>query len=107
MTFSFTSSPIGDFLVQNKNKLKIKGIFEKMQSKNGQFERLNKSGLDVRTDKNSKFLHHKVFIIDEKVVVLGSYNPSKSGNEKNDENILIIHDEKIAKAFVKEFESVW
>jgi phosphatidylserine/phosphatidylglycerophosphate/cardiolipin synthase-like enzyme len=107
MTFSFTSFPIGDFLIQNKNKLEIKGIFEKMQSKNGQFERLNKSGLNVRTDKNPKNLHHKVFIIDEKIVVLGSYNPSKSGNEKNDENILIIHDEKIAKKFIKEFESVW
>ena len=49
----------------------------------------------------------KVFIIDESTVIFGSYNPSKNGNERNDENLLIIHDERLAEAFSVEFSRVW
>ena len=48
-------------------------------------------------------MHHKVCIIDEKIVVTGSFNPTGSGDYRNDENILIIHNEEIAKRFVEEF----
>jgi phosphatidylserine/phosphatidylglycerophosphate/cardiolipin synthase-like enzyme len=48
-------------------------------------------------------IHHKVFIIDNKIVITGSYNPTRNGNERNDENILIIHDQLIAKEFLEEF----
>ena len=48
--------------------------------------------LDVRKDKNYCFaFHHKFFIIDEKIVVTGSLNPTMAGFKKNRENILIIH----------------
>ena len=47
-------------------------------------------------------LRRKVFIIDESVVITGSYNPTQNGDESNDENVLIIHDALIAKsAFLK------
>ena len=59
--------------------------------------------VSVLPDKNPAVMHHKVFIIDEKTVILGSFNPTIAANEKNDENILIIDDEKIAKEFFGEF----
>jgi phospholipase D len=52
-------------------------------------------------------MHHKVFIIDKEAVVTGSYNPTKSGNTRNDENMLIIHDKEIANQFLEEFDFVW
>jgi phosphatidylserine/phosphatidylglycerophosphate/cardiolipin synthase-like enzyme len=55
----------------------------------------------------SKTMHHKVFIIDNKTVITGSYNPTKNANERNDENILIIHDKKIAEKYLKEFERIY
>ena len=36
-------------------------------------------------------MHHKVIIIDERILVTGSYNFSRSAEERNDENTLIIH----------------
>ena len=48
-------------------------------------------------------MHHKVFIIDNKIVVTGSYNPTKNGNEHNDENMLIMHDAMLAEKYVAEF----
>jgi len=63
--------------------------------------------MDVKKDSNKYNMHHKVFIIDNETVVTGSYNPTSSGDEKNDENILIIHDKGIAKKFLDEFDRVW
>ncbi|MEM2916093.1 MAG: phospholipase D-like domain-containing protein [Candidatus Woesearchaeota archaeon] len=48
-------------------------------------------------------IHHKVFIIDDKTVITGSYNPTRNGNERNDENVLIIHDYAIARRFLDEY----
>jgi len=36
-------------------------------------------------------------------VITGSYNPTKNGNEENDENVMIIRDADIAQLFEKEF----
>jgi len=107
MTFSFTHEEVADEILYSK--VDIKGVFEKMQagSKYSQFNRMKEFGLDVKKDNNSANMHHKVFIIDEKVVVTGSTNPSKSGFYKNDENMMIIEDSSIAKLFMEEFEMVW
>ena len=51
-------------------------------------------------------MHHKVFIIDNRTVITGSFNPTKNGDTRNDENILIIHDEKIAGKYLEEFNEL-
>ena len=85
--------------------IEIKGIFEKSQggSKYSQFKRLEDFGMDVIKDSNPYNMHHKVFIIDNRTVITGSFNPTKNGDLRNDENMLIIHDERIAGLFVEEF----
>ncbi len=110
MTFSFTSEDIANPIINQYGKgLDIKGIFEKFQSgsKYSQYKRMKDFGLDVRLDSNPAFLHHKVFIIDNKTVVTGSWNPTQSGTTKNDENILIIHDKDIAQKYLEEFTRLW
>jgi len=52
-------------------------------------------------------MHHKVFIIDNEIVITGSYNPTKHANKANDENILIINDGNLAKMYEKEFNSLF
>lgn len=106
MTFSFTDEDIGDALLFSGAD--IKGIFESRGSETeySQYPRLRGFGIDVIKDKNKRTMHHKVFIIDNKTVITGSYNPTGSGNYLNDENMLIIRNEEIVSAFVKEFESL-
>jgi phosphatidylserine/phosphatidylglycerophosphate/cardiolipin synthase-like enzyme len=102
MTFSFTDEDIGN-LLWNKDYLglNVKGILEKKQiSDYSRYDDLKEFSI---IDKNKYTFHHKVFIIDEKIVITGSYNPTKNANENNDENILIIHDKGIAKKFIDEF----
>ena len=109
MTFSFTQEDIADAILFKDKNLSIKGIFETTQagSQYSQYKRLKDFGLDVIKDKNGANMHHKVFIIDEKITITGSFNPSESGDKRNDENILIIHDKGIAEKYLKEFEKVW
>jgi len=75
-------------------------------TKYSQFERLQFQGIDVVKDKNKQNMHHKVFIIDNRTVITGSFNPSNNGDKGNDENIVIIDDVGIAEKFLEEFNSI-
>jgi len=109
MIYSFTDGDISDTLIKkSKNGLTVKGVMEKSQtSKYSQFDKIKNAGVDLHWDKNRASMHHKVFIIDEKTVITGSFNPTKNGNERNNENVIIFKDKKIAKRLIKEFNSLY
>src|SRR3989344_7387658 len=106
MTFSFTHPLIVDLLIaKNKEGVIVEGATE-AQRRNMQYEaypKLIENGISVSLDTNKYLLHHKVFIIYENTVITGSFNPSKNGDENNDENLIVIHSPSIAKLFVEEF----
>jgi len=108
MSFSFTNEGIADALIR-KDKMDVRGILDSQQSSNrfSQLKRLQDFGVKVIKDKNKYKMHHKVFIIDNETVATGSFNPTESADTKNDENLLVIHDKKIAAEFLKEFDILW
>jgi len=101
MTYSFTDDKIGRILLEKSRKITVKGIFDKSQI-NKWSEHPKLKNLAVA----KKGIHHKVFIVDENIVITGSANPTSNGYTKNDENIIIIHDKNIAKEFLREFNSL-
>ncbi|MEM4336549.1 MAG: phospholipase D-like domain-containing protein [Candidatus Woesearchaeota archaeon] len=110
MLYSFTDDSIGDLLVKKYNQgIDIKGVVEKSQSGGvySEYSKLKKSGIDVRYDKNPKLMHNKIFIVDNEIVITGSYNPTKNGDRVNDENIVIIYDKIVAEKFLNEFERLY
>ncbi len=109
MTFSFTHEGIANvLLIKNSEGVEIKGVMEARQiTEYSKFKVLEYQGVEVVKDGNKGNMHHKVFIIDGETVVTGSFNPSAGGDSRNDENILIIHDERIASKFLEEFEKVY
>lgn len=100
MTFSFTHDEIGDAISAFPGQKG--GVFENFQKKvkGSEYEKLKDFSV---IDKNPKMMHHKVFIVDEEIVITGSMNPTASGNDRNDENILIIYDETIASMYYQEY----
>jgi len=111
LAFSFTSNQLGD-IVRTKAEadLTIAGVMDKEQSSSNQgteFDPFQQAELDVLIDGIDGQMHHKVIIVDEKIVAFGSYNFSASAEERNDENLLIIYDADIAKQFILEFGRVW
>lgn len=109
MTFSFTHEGIANSILAKSDSIDIKGVFENRgaSSKYSKFNVMDYQGMEVIKDKNPAVMHHKVFVIDNKTVVTGSFNPSNNADTRNDENILIIHSETVASEFLEEFEYVW
>ncbi|MFO8016947.1 MAG: phospholipase D-like domain-containing protein [Candidatus Woesearchaeota archaeon] len=109
MTFSFTHDKIGDLLVRKQDSgVEVKGVFEKRQnSRYSEYKKLSSAGLEVRFDGNPYMMHHKTFIIDNRTVITGSFNPTMSGDTRNDENIVIITDRGIAQEFTGEFNGIY
>jgi phosphatidylserine/phosphatidylglycerophosphate/cardiolipin synthase-like enzyme len=65
-----------------------------------EYPKLLSAGINVSLyGTGKKLLHSKVFVIDSKIVITGSYNPTSNGDTVNDENILIIYNEEIAKEY--------
>jgi phosphatidylserine/phosphatidylglycerophosphate/cardiolipin synthase-like enzyme len=110
LAYSFTSNQLGD-IVRGKAQagLTIAGVMDDEQIRSNQgteFDPFRQAGLDVRMDGIEGLMHHKVFIIDQKIVAFGSYNFSQSAEARNDENLIIVYNPVIAQQFVLEFERV-
>ena len=111
LAYSFTNDDFGQALVQKaKSGLAVSGVMEQEQARSNlgtEYDPLRQAGIDVRLDGNSGLMHHKVFIIDGKVVILGSYNFSNSAEKNNDENVLIIFSPQLAQLYLQEFQRVY
>ena len=112
MAFSFTDDSLGQAMMnQDAAGLTVQGVFEERGAdlEYSEFGRMYRAEprMDVRLDGNTYMMHHKVIILDDETVVLGSFNFSRSADETNDENVLFIHDKDIASLFRTEFKRIY
>ncbi|MFQ5620776.1 MAG: phospholipase D-like domain-containing protein [Candidatus Nanoarchaeia archaeon] len=107
MTFSFTDKEVLEVLVRKKEEgVNIEGIMEgqRRNMKYNKYRDLVKSGIKVYAENSSATMHHKVFIVDGRIVVTGSANPTGSGYGKNDENIIVIEDVDVAGKYLEAYK---
>jgi len=76
-------------------------------TKNTKHALLRQNGIQLKTENFAGKLHSKSIIIDDKYIVAGSMNFSNSGENKNDENLLIIENSKLAITYKNFFEYLW
>jgi len=109
LIYSFTLDPVGDALIDAQAEgIDIKVVFEKSQiSQYSEYSKLKDAGIPVRNDTNSKLMHHKVMIVDNAVVLTGSFNWSQNGQEYNNENLVILRDEDVALNYSEGFWNIW
>ena len=111
LAYSFTNDEFGQILIRKSGAgLEVSGIMEEEQVNSNQgteFDPLSQAGIDVKLDGNPELMHHKVFIIDERVVVLGSYNFSRNAETVNDENTVIIFSPEVAKLYLQEYQRIY
>jgi mitochondrial cardiolipin hydrolase len=70
--------------------------------------RLAALGIPVKTDDSAKYhMHHKFAIIDESVVVTGSFNWTTQAVLNNQENILFIENKGLARQYTDEYNHLW
>ena len=110
MVYTFTSDVLSEMvLARARAGVEVRGIIEWDQASNpgSDYEHFRQSGLDVRLDSNPRNMHHKVIIIDESIVITGSYNFSRSAEEHNDENVLILYDVRVSEEYLLEFKRIF
>lgn len=111
MAFSFTTDEFGEVIrAQAENGLTVAGVMEEQQVKSNigtEYDLFKRAGLDVFLDGNEGQMHHKTMIVDEHIVITGSYNFSQSAETRNDENVVIFYNETIADFFLQEFQRVY
>lgn len=107
LAFSFTHDGIGQaVLARAKAGASVSGVFEKTGSETrfSEFGQLKPAGLDVYQDGNPYVMHHKVFVLDGRTTIVGSFNFSDSADRDNDENVLIVDDPAFASRYLEEVE---
>lgn len=112
MAFSFTADPLGAAIRERAEAgVTVAGVMDDDQVASNigtEFDPFRQAGLDVYRDGNETGqMHHKIMVVDENIVVVGSYNFTNSAETRNDENLLVIYDDQIAAFFLEEFQRVY
>ncbi|MEN3047463.1 MAG: phospholipase D family protein [Candidatus Caldarchaeales archaeon] len=108
--FSFTRDDIAAALIRAKNRgVEVRVVMERERANESgsEYRRLRDNRVDVRLDGNSDLMHHKFIVVDERLVITGSYNFSVAAEDRNDENVVVILSERVADRYRSEFERVW
>jgi phosphatidylserine/phosphatidylglycerophosphate/cardiolipin synthase-like enzyme len=107
MAFTYTDHRLSDAMISRaKDGVKVEGVIENRGASNGALIPLVCAGLPVKVDGNKYTMHHKVIIIDDSMVITGSFNFTNAADTANDDNILVIHSPEIAALYNQEFERV-
>jgi len=95
--YSFTSKPIAKALVDAKKRgVKIEDILDKSQQseKYSSADFVAHAGIPTYIDSAHAIAHNKIIIIDRSTLITGSFNFTRSAEEKNAENLLILKGNK-------------
>jgi phosphatidylserine/phosphatidylglycerophosphate/cardiolipin synthase-like enzyme len=107
--YSLSNDSISDALIRaHERGVNVRVVFDYYQSiaDYSDDEKLIDAGINILRKKGSGAMHNKFTIIDESIVLTGSFNYSANADERNDENLFLIEDDRIAKEYLAEFEEL-
>ena len=80
---------------------------DKAGDRGSDIERLQRAGISVRVDRTDNHMHHKFAPFDQRVLLTGSYNWTRSAFRFNQENIALTDDTRLLRSFTETFEQLW
>ncbi len=108
--YSITSREIAQAILKAKERnVKVRIVLDRSQIQ----EHFSKSrylinkGIDVKFHLGPGLMHDKFAVIDDQVLLTGSFNWTVSADKKNAENLLVITDKELARKYTKEFKHLW
>jgi phosphatidylserine/phosphatidylglycerophosphate/cardiolipin synthase-like enzyme len=90
-----------------KVKVRIISDDEKIDDPGSDVYALAAAGIETRIDDSPHHMHHKFAIFDNRRLLTGSYNWTRSAADCNQENILLTDDKRTVAAYKDEFEKLW
>lgn len=109
-TFLITHNDLTNALIRAKQRgVDIKIIIDanNTATRNSKHSLLRQNKIPLKTENYAGKMHSKSIIVDDKYVITGSMNFSNSGENKNDENMLIIENPQLAKFYREFFAYLW
>lgn len=109
---AFTRDELGQAVIDVNNNFfsTAVGMVEMESTTGSEFGPLQDAGVAVYSHQGiSPLLHHKYAIVDicneanDPIVVTGSHNWSSSAENVNDENIVVVHSERVTNLYFQEF----
>lgn len=109
-TFLITHKSITEALINAKKRnVDVKIIIDanSVNTRNTKHQILRDNNIPLKTENYAGKLHSKTMIIDNEYIILGSMNFSNSGENKNDENMLVIKNSVFSKNYKDFFLYLW
>ncbi len=113
--YTFTAENVQNALIDAASRgVEVRLVMDAEQEgtlseQRGVLTSLREAGVDVRTADGfgGGIMHHKFMVIDARTVLTGSYNYTRSANEANDENLVVLADPNLARVYDDAFQELW
>ncbi len=108
--FTISDNRISDTILGAQRrgiKVRVLTDNDKLNDKGSDIAMLAEKGLDVKVDRTSAHMHHKFAVIDDEIVITGSYNWTRSAAEYNEENLLVTQEKGVVRSYLNEFNQMW
>lgn len=109
LIYSFTLGNVRDALIHAKNRgVDVSIVMDKdnIDAPGSAYHALRSAGINIRIDSNRALMHDKFVVIDNHVIITGSYNWTSTANEENNENMIVIDNSTWARAYEEQFQAV-
>lgn len=108
--YSFTHNAIAQALVRaHQRGVKVNVLLDSNSEKTNRYviEVLTQAQIQTRYDGKHAIAHNKVMVIDETLVITGSFNFTNAAENRNAENVLLLKSVELAQRYKSEWRSHW
>jgi phosphatidylserine/phosphatidylglycerophosphate/cardiolipin synthase-like enzyme len=108
--YGFTHNGIAQALVRaHQRGVLVRVLLDKKSASSNRFVigLLENAQIEVRQDGKHVIAHNKVMVIDQEVVITGSFNFTNSAATRNAENFLILKSEDLAQQYRLQWKNHW
>jgi phosphatidylserine/phosphatidylglycerophosphate/cardiolipin synthase-like enzyme len=108
--YGFTHNAIAQALVRaHQRGVSVHVLLDKKSKASNRYviDLLTQDQIDVRQDGKHAIAHNKVMVIDERLVITGSFNFTNSAETRNAENFLVLKSPELAHQYKAQWRHHW
>ena len=108
--YGFTHNAIAQALLRaHERGVRVQVLLDQKSSSTNRYviELLQAARVDLRFDGEHAIAHNKVMVIDQRIVVTGSFNFTNSADTRNAENVLVLESPALAARYHANWQTHW
>lgn len=108
--YGFTHNAIAQALVRAHDRgVKVRVLLDQKSQSSNRYVMgvLTDAQIDLRQDGKHAIAHNKVMVIDQTIVITGSFNFTNSAASRNAENFLVLKSEDLAEQYRLQWKNHW